>query len=218
MAKRSRTKPSVRRRSRETRAAILRAAGRIFAERGPLGARTEAIAAAAGVNKAMLYYYFRSKEGLYRAVLEEHMRDFHRQAMEVLSSEGPVGATLLRYVSMHFDFISARPFYPRLFQALVMAGGRTLEQIGREHFLPLARKFMRLIDRGVRRGELNALDSMHTAISLVALTVFYFTAAPVVRVVSGVEPCDPAGLARRKKEVLKFVRYALFRHPEAAGR
>ena len=56
--------------SPETRATILRAAEHIFAEQGLAGARTDAIAAAAGVNKALLYYYFPSKEGLYCAVLD----------------------------------------------------------------------------------------------------------------------------------------------------
>jgi hypothetical protein len=82
--------------------------------------------------------------------------------------------------------------------------------------VPLARKFRELIERGVRAGELRSLDSGHTAISLVALAVIYFTAAPVVHVVSGVDPYDKVNLARRKEEVLKFVRHALFLYPEAA--
>ena len=200
--------------SAQRRAAILDAAERIFAEAGLAGARTEAIAAAAGVNKALLYYYFRSKGGLYRAVLEEHLKDFRRQAMEVLSAEGPARSILLRYISMHFDFISARPYYPRLFQRMLMAGGKSLEHLVREHFVPLARKFVGLIERGVRAGDFRPVDSGHTAISLVALTVFYFSAAPVVRVVSGRDPFRKENLARRKEEVLKFVRYALFTNPE----
>ena len=55
-------------RSLDTRAAILAAAEQIFAKAGLDGARTDAIAAAAGVNKALLYYYFKSKDGLYEAV------------------------------------------------------------------------------------------------------------------------------------------------------
>lgn len=209
---RARTNPP--RSSGETRAAILEAAEGIFAEGGLAGARTDAIAAAAGVNKALLYYYFKSKDGLYRAVLEEHLRDFHGQAMQVLCSDGSARAIVLRYVGMHFDFISARPYYPRLFQRMVMAGGKSLERLAREHFLPLARKFVALIKRGVRSGEFRPLDSTHTAISLVALTVFYFSAAPVVRVVAGIDPFQRANLVRRKEEVLKFVRFALFRNPE----
>ena len=61
-------------RSAETRAAILAAAEEEFARAGLAGARTDAIAAQAGVNKALLYYYFDSKEALYAAVVEDHFR------------------------------------------------------------------------------------------------------------------------------------------------
>src|ERR1022692_1875258 len=81
----------------ETRAAILRAAERIYAESGLAGARTDAIAAAAGVNKALLYYYFKSKEGLYQAIVGSQLEQFQQQAREVLSAKGPAGPILLRY-------------------------------------------------------------------------------------------------------------------------
>src|ERR1700721_505653 len=89
-------------RSAGTRAAILAAAASIFADSGLAGARTDAIAAAAGVNKALLYYYFKSKEHLYEAVVEDHFGEFNRQALEVLTTPGSARAILLRYVSMHF--------------------------------------------------------------------------------------------------------------------
>lgn len=204
------------RRSHDTRAAILKAAERIFADRGLAGARTDAIASTAGVNKALLYYYFKSKDALYRAVLEQHLQEFRRRALEVLSAGGSARSLLLRYVSMHFDFISARPYYPRLFQRLMLTGGRAVERLAEEYFLPLSEKFVRVVERGVREGEFRPVDSHHTAISLVALTVFYFSAAPIVRVVSHIDPYEEANLKRRKQEVLNFIRHGLFRKPEAS--
>ena len=199
----------------ETRAAILDAAERIFAAAGLEGARTDAIAAAAGVNKALLYYYFKSKHGLYRTVLEKHLSDFDRQANEVLDSRGSPRSILLRYISLYFDFIGARPYYARLFQRVVMAEEKWLERMAREHFLPRSRKLLKVIERGKRSGEFRRLDSTHTAISSIALTLFYFSAAHVMRLVSGQDPYAKPNLARRKREVLRFIRYALFRKPEA---
>jgi TetR/AcrR family transcriptional regulator len=206
------------RNSAETRALILEAAERIFAQAGLDGARTEAIAAAAGVNKAMLYYYFKSKAGLYGAVLEANAREFHRLAEAVLAEHGPAGAILQRYVSNHFDFIGARPYYPRLFQQLIMAGDRRIEQIVRAHFVPLSAGLKKLIERGIRAGEFRSLDPRHTLISVIALTVFYFNAAPMAQKIGGVNVFDPAEQARRKREVLKFIRHALFTRPEAGAR
>jgi len=199
-----------------TRATILRAAEHLYAEHGLAGARTDAIAAAAGVNKALLYYYFKSKEGLYQAVVGSQVREFQQQAQEVLSEKGPAGPILLRYVSYHFDFIGTHPNYPRIFQRMMMEGDRTLERMIREHSLPLKRMLEALLARGMKSGELRRLDTGHTIVSIAGLTAHYFNIAPAFRAITGQDPYSKANLAMRKAEVLRFIRYALFRNPEAA--
>ena len=82
-------------RADETRAKILGAAERAFAGEGLAGARTDAIAAEAGVNKALLYYYFKSKEALYEAVIEEQLREFNHRAMAILEAPGAARELLL---------------------------------------------------------------------------------------------------------------------------
>lgn len=200
----------------ESRASILEAAGRVFAREGLAGARTDAIAAEAGVNKALLYYYFRNKEDIYWAVLDEQVTGFHTKALELLSGDGSPAETLLQYVGNHFDFICAHPHYPRLFQRMIMAGGKRCERLVAERLVPVAQQLDALLRRGIRNGELRAFDVGHTAISLVALTVFYFNAAPIIRLVSKRDPFSPANMRKRKAEVLTFIRYALLTHPEAA--
>lgn len=61
-------------RAEQTRERILVAATEAFSEHGMAGARTEQIAQAAGINKALIYYYYRSKEALYDAVLDAAAR------------------------------------------------------------------------------------------------------------------------------------------------
>jgi TetR/AcrR family transcriptional regulator len=202
-------------RGTETRTAILAAAEHIFADGGLEGARVDAIAAKAGVNKALLYYYFRGKEELYAAILESHMQEFHRRAMEILSAKAPARSTLLRYMSLHFDFLGQRPFFPRLIHRLMTTAGQPARRLFQEYSAPLYRKLVEVVERGVRARELRPVDSHHTVYSLVALTVFYFSAAPILKSVSHIDPFDPANVQRRKREVLKLVRYGLFREPEA---
>jgi len=199
----------------ETRTAILAAAEHIFADGGLEGARMDAIAAKAGVNKALLYYYFRGKEELYAAILESHLQEFHRRALEILSANGPARSTLLRYMSLHFDFLSQRPFFPRLIHRLMTTAGQPARRLFQEYSAPLYRKLVEVVERGIRARELRPVDSHHTVYSLVALTVFYFSAAPLIKSVSHIDPFDPANVQRRKREVLKLVRYGLFREPEA---
>ncbi|HET7842238.1 MAG TPA: TetR/AcrR family transcriptional regulator [Candidatus Acidoferrales bacterium] len=198
-----------------SREAILSAAERIFAEVGLEGARTDALAAAAGVNKALLYYYFKSKDDLYEAVLENHLQDFNSRAMEVLSREGSACSKLLDFVSMHFDVVSRRAGIARLWPRLMLSSGSILERLMKKYSFPMKQKLIRLILQGIEQGEFRPVDPGHAVISLIALTNFYFLMAPVFSKMAEVDLYSRAQLARRKKEILELVRYGFFRHPEA---
>ncbi len=182
----------------------------MFARDGLAGARTDDIAAEAGVNKALLYYYFSSKELLYEAVLEEHFSEFNQKALAVLGAPGSPREILLRYVGMHFDFISSHHRYAALFQQLMTAGGPGAERLARKYFAPRSKAFDRLIERGMREGQFRKADRFHTAISIVSLIVFYFSAAPVLQLLGTPDAYTAANLNRRKQEVMDFVSHGLF--------
>jgi len=202
-------------RSAGTRAAILAAAADAFAESGLAGARTDAIAAAAGVNKAMLYYYFQSKDRLFEAVVENHFAEFNRRALEVLAEDRPARSVLLHYVNLHFDFITERRRYACIYQQLMMSGGRPLERLVRKYFVPRSAALDRVLERGMHAGEFRHADRRHTAISIVALIVFYFSASQVLQFLGQPDAYDRANLKARKREVLDFIRHGLFTDPDA---
>src|SRR5262250_2452604 len=87
-----------------SRAAILQAAVREFAREGVAGARTDAIARAAGVNKALLYYYFEDKEALYRAVLDEVFSGLRGAIHAALAQDLSPRDRLIAYLHAHFDY------------------------------------------------------------------------------------------------------------------
>src|SRR5512132_1142711 len=86
----------------QSRMLILEAAAKEFAAEGLAGARTDAIAKAAGVNKALLYYYYADKEALYGAVLQHVLGDLLEEILQILKSERSAGYRLLTYVATHF--------------------------------------------------------------------------------------------------------------------
>lgn len=199
--------------SAETRAAILAAAEREFAQAGLAGGRTDVIAAKAGVNKALLFYYFKSKEKLYLAVLEDHLKEFNRRALAVLQSPGPARQILLQYVRLQFDFMSARHRHAPLFQQLLCAGGKSSESLVRKYIRPRMLAFDKLLQRGMRDGAFRRADRFHTGVSVAALVIFYFSAAPVLQLLGHFDAYGPANLKRRKKQVLDFIRHGLFLEP-----
>src|ERR1700681_1031662 len=103
-----------------SRAAILRAAAEEFAEHGIAGARTEAIARQARVNKALLYYYFKDKETLYGAVLDDTFSGLKTTVFRALDSNLPPREKIMAYAGAYFDFIASKQIYPRLMQREMM--------------------------------------------------------------------------------------------------
>jgi TetR/AcrR family transcriptional regulator len=205
---------TARNRAGGSREAILRAAERIFAEEGLAGARTDAIARRAEVNKALLYYYFKSKKALYLAVLERHMKEFNRLGLQVLGGKGTERRKILDYVGMHFDFASQRRFFSLLFPRLLISEGSALSRLVKKYTFPVVQEAVLAIERGVKAGEFRPVDGRQTAISLLGLTVHYFLMAPMMSRVARVDPYAQPFLERRKKEILDLVRYGLFLHPE----
>jgi hypothetical protein len=101
---------------------------------------------------------------------------------------------------------------------MMMARDRTLERAVREHSIPISKMLVALVERGMRSGEFRRLDRQHTVLSIAGLTVSYFNMAPALRMITGQDPFSKVNLAKRKSEALKFIRYALFRNPEAEER
>src|SRR5580658_2101446 len=107
-------------RAEQTRKAILNAAIREFSAHGLSGARTEAIAESAGANKALLYYYFKSKKGLYEAAIAEVSVKVVEDALAALDPGYSAGERLLRTALNHFDrILTQREFQSLLQQEMV---------------------------------------------------------------------------------------------------
>jgi TetR/AcrR family transcriptional regulator len=195
---------------------ILNAAEPIFAARGLAGARTDEIAAAARVNKALLYYYFRSKAALHRAVLERLFRQLQQSVAAAGTASRSPRDRLLAFVNGYFDFVASHPNYPRLVQRQVMESGGQLEWMVGGFFRPFHERLSLTIAEGVKQGEFRPVDPSHTVFTIIAMTVFYFAAAPVLSVLLGRDALRPRAVAARKQAVLDFLQNGLFRDGGAA--
>jgi AcrR family transcriptional regulator len=198
----------------QSRAAILEAAVHEFSREGVAGARTDAIARAARVNKALLYYYFKDKEGLYGAVLDLVFGGLTSAVMEVLGQDLPPREKILAYAGVHFDYVANHPRYPRIVQGEMMRAGRRgaphLERIAKQYFQPLFGKLAELLELGTKTGEFRRVEPLHFIPSMIAMIVFYFTSAPVMRIMTGGDPLAPERVAERRAAVLDFIAAALF--------
>ena len=195
----------------ETAERILQAAYRRLAADGYARLNMRDIAAEAEVNHAMIHYYFGSKEDLHRFVLESLFSQL-LTAVEGAPAAGSLPRQeLLAYVNGYFDFVSGHPNYPRLVQREVMESGRHLGWIVEHYFRPLHHRLSRAIEAGIAAGEFRRVDAHHTVLTIIAMTVFYFAAAPVLSEIWGRDALRPQAVAARRRAILDFLRHGLFR-------
>jgi TetR/AcrR family transcriptional regulator len=210
----ARAAASANRRADLTRKAILRAAIREFSEHGLAGARTDAIAESAKVNKALLYYYFRSKAGLYAAAIEEISSTVAERALAALDPGHSPGERLLRTALHHFDRIfSQRDFQSLMQQEMVRVRrgeSEAMPLLVKNVLKPLMEKLKQAIHEGIESGELYRLDWLQVIYSVLGANVLYFLSAPMMRLFLPFDPMDPAAIEARRKTAVQFLGNTLF--------
>ena len=198
----------------ESRAAILQAAAFEFAEHGIAGARTDTIAREAHVNKALLYYYFKDKETLYGAVLDDAFAGLKNTVFKVLDSDLPPRDKILAYAGAYFDFIASNQLYPRLMQREMMRAreGQSphIEKVIKNYIQPIFLRVSEVLRQGIAEGNFRPVNPAHFVQSIVAMIVFYFSSAPMMRKIVGFNPLTPERIAERRASVLDFISAALF--------
>lgn len=198
----------------ESRAAILQAAAREFAAHGIAGARTDAIAREAQVNKALLYYYFQDKETLYSAVLDGAFSGLKASVFRALDGDLGPREKMLAYVGAYFDFVAANQVYPKLMQREMMRAregeSEHIDKLIKNYFQPIFGRVSELIRRGTAAGEFRPVDPAHFIPSMISIIVFYFSSAPVMKKIVGFDPLAPQRIAERRAAVLDFISAALF--------
>lgn len=191
-----------------TRAHILAAAAREFAAAGLGGARVERIAAQAGVNVRMLYYYFDSKDALFLAVLERSYGAVREAERGLELEEGPPQDALRRLVRFTWEFQLSHPEFITLLNSENLHQGRHLKRsslIERLH-APLLETIGRLLERGARAGVFRrGVDPMQLYITIASLGYFYLSNRHTLSAIFGRDLLAPRQRATRLAHMMDVV-------------
>jgi AcrR family transcriptional regulator len=202
----------------ETEQRILDAAHRVFTRAGTAGARTQEIAKEAGVNSALLHYYFRSKERLAEAVFRRAAGQLLPAVIRVLASDVGLEAKVEEVVQVELAQLTATPYLPgyilselahhpeRAGQLFSSAAGVAPADIRARVFGVLRRQ----IDERVRAGSMHSIAPEQFVVNLLALCVFPFAARPMlIALFAGNEAGFTKFIERRRKELAPFFLRAL---------
>ncbi|MDP2680001.1 MAG: TetR/AcrR family transcriptional regulator [Rhodoferax sp.] len=191
-----------------TMAGILDVATVEFAEKGLDGARIDEIAAATKTSKRMIYYYFSSKEGLYRAVLEDMYRRMRSIESGLHLADLPPVEALQKLVSFTFDHHHSNENFIRLVMSENMQRGAYLSQSKsiQDLNVPAIAAIQELYERGVVSGVFRAgLDPVDIHASISALTFFNVSNKHTFGLIFKQDPAVTNAITTRRNNVIEMV-------------
>ncbi len=186
---------------------ILETARRIFIQKGLAGARMQDIADQAGVNKALLHYYFTSKDKLFTLVFEQEFGNLFSSLAGIVGSDLPLFEKIEKIVALDIDKLSQFPGLP-LF---------VLNELGRNPQVILKRMkkvpveeslaaFQRQIDAEIRNGSIRKIRAEQLFINIQSLCIFPFISKPMIKTLFKIDDKTyNAMMESRKKEVAQFI-------------
>ncbi len=200
----------------ETEERIFEAALTVFARKGKDGARMQEIADEAAINKAMLHYYFRSKDQLYEAVFDYVFRRFMESFGAAIQGASGFEEMLRTFIDRYIEFVQAHRRVVRLMVNEQLAGGAVMQQrlgsIFRSGIAP-PQLFAQRVEEAVARGEIRPVDPFQTLLTVVSGCLFSFIAAPMVDLLIPAAAEDEAAFIEQRKAHLFDVLYHGLRLP-----
>ena len=203
-------KPSAprRRNAERTRAEILAAATREFMERGLNGARVDNIAARTRTNKRMIYYYFKSKERLYIAVLENAYRKIREAEKQLRLDDLPPGEAIRCLVEFTFDYHWKNPQLAKLVVIENIHKGKYLSRSASitSFNLSIIDAIVKVLRRGAEEGVLRTdIDPVELHMTINALSLFHVTNRYTFGTVFCRDMMSDEAAAQRKKELVDII-------------
>ncbi|TAL68572.1 MAG: TetR/AcrR family transcriptional regulator [Bacteroidetes bacterium] len=189
---------------------ILKAAHKVFLSRGYHGTRMQEIADEAGINKALLHYYFRSKDKIFEAIFLSSFKNFLPQILEILDSDEPFEKKINTFFSKYLDLLIKHPHIPNFIMHEVAHNPEHLQSFFKKHFESKPSKFLRQIKEEMDAGRIEKQDPKQILVSMLALAIFPFAAKPILQIVLEMSEDDfKSFIQERKKFLPEFVMRSL---------
>ena len=191
-----------------TKAEILAAAIREFSERGLNGARVDSIAARTRINKRMIYYYFKSKERLYIAVLEDAYRRIREAEKQLRLDDLPPSEAIRLLAEFTFDYHWNNPQLAKLVVIENVHKGKNLSRSNSITGLNISiiDAIARVLRRGAEEGVLRTnIDPVELHMTISALSLFHVTNRYTFGTVFRRDMVSDEAVAQRKKEIVDII-------------
>lgn len=168
---------------------ILNAAISIFQKKGMAGSRMQEIADEAKINKAMLHYYFRSKQQLFEAVFTRAFSTLAPQLNLIFTSEDSVFEKIRKFTSSYIDFILENPYLPSFIIQELNYNPEFVVKFMSHEGRPDPEPFLKQIEQEIKEGKIKNISPKQFLLNLLSLTVFPFVGEVMIKAVMNIS--DP---------------------------
>lgn len=200
--------PGRSRRSPEaTRAAILAAARAEFSDRGLDGGRVDSIAKRAAANKQLVYYYFGSKDELYKQALEAVYSDIRTLEQELDLSALPPREAMTKLIDFSLQYLAQNREFIRILADENIHGGRHVQdsELAFRTNSPLLDLIAATLQRGVADGVFRPqIDPLELYVSIAGMTFFYFSNGRTLSAIFGRELGTPETIASYRDHIVQL--------------
>jgi len=160
---------------------ILEAAKTVFQKKGMTGARMQEIADKAGINKALLHYYYRSKQMLFEAVFFQAFSLIAPKLGAVLNSEISLFDKIKLFTKGYISFAVAHPYLPKFIIQELNQNPDFAEKLIQHNSFPNIDIFKNQIETAVKNGKIRVIMPKQLFINMMSLTIFPFIGAPLLK-------------------------------------
>ncbi len=190
---------------------IYEAARRVFLKKGLIGARMQEIADEAGINKALLHYYFRKKEKLFEGIFNEVIERLSTGLQKILEIEMSVLDKLKEFVDIYVDVLLENRYLPLFVLNEMNHHPDKFGEFLKDRIAVHLKKFIIQIQKEMDNGSIRAGNPIHLLLHVLGLIIFPFAVYPVMKKVAGEELISEpyTFLKERKHEVFLFIKNAL---------
>lgn len=190
---------------------IIGAARRVFMRSGMAGARMQEIADEAGINKALLHYYFRSKEKLFDYILTEVIEKLASGIRETFSKDLTVKERLNSFVDVYIDVLLENKYLPLFILNEINHNPESFIKLLKDNMVIHMGKFFGQVQDEAARGIIRPVHPLHLLLNTVGLIIFPFAVFPVISGIAGPEMEGLLNnfLEERKLVVKDFINNAL---------
>lgn len=190
-----------------TEQVILAAAKKVFVKKGMAGARMQDIADEAGINKALLHYYFRNKEKLFEVIFLEAAEKLFPKINAIFEADRPLFEKIENFCDEYISIVMDNPYLPLfVLNEINQDPEYFLKKVWAGKAKPKPEKFLEQMEKEVKKGTIKKINPLHLLMNLLSMTIFPFIAKPMFQKNLGMgEAQFRIAMEERKKEIPRFI-------------